>query len=158
MAAKENHGRKIIAQNRKARHNYQIGETFEAGIVLTGTEVKSLRCGSASMGQSYAVEKGGEIFLLNTNIATYGSGSYYNHSPLRERKLLLSKREINKLIGSVRRGGMALVPLSIYFNDKGRVKIELALATGKRNYDKRLAEKEREWKRDRGRLRRGSME
>ena len=158
MAAKEKHGRKIIAQNRKARYNYQIGEKFEAGIVLTGTEVKSLRCGSASMGESYAIEKGGEIFLLNANIATYGAGGYYNHPPVRERKLLLRKREINKLIGSVRRGGMALVPLSIYFNDKGRVKIQLALATGKRKYDKRSAEKEREWKRDKQRVSRGQSE
>ncbi len=152
MAAKESDSRKFVAKNRKARHNYHIAERFEAGIALTGTEVKSLRQGRASMGEAYAVERDGEIFLINAHIAEYDAGGRYNHAPLRARKLLLKKREINKLIGSLRRGGMTMVPLSLYFNERGRAKIELALATGKRKYDKRAAEKDRDWKRDKARL------
>ncbi len=152
MAAKESDSRKFVAKNRKARHNYHIAERFEAGIALTGTEVKSLRQGRASMGEAYAVERDGEIFLINAHIAEYDAGGRYNHAPLRARKLLLKKREINKLIGSLRRGGMTMVPLSLYFNERGRAKIELALASGKRKYDKRAAEKDRDWKRDKARL------
>ena len=152
MAARQSDGRKIVAQNRKARYNYRIAERFEAGIALTGTEVKSLRQGRASMGEAYAAERGGEIFLINAHIAEYDAGGRYNHEPTRARKLLLKKREIRKLIGSLRRGGMTLVPLSLYFNARGRAKIELAIATGKRKYDKRAAEKERDWKRNKQRL------
>ncbi len=152
MAAKDSDSRKFVAKNRKARHNYHIAERFEAGIALTGTEVKSLRQGRASMGEAYAVERDGEIFLINAHIAEYDAGGRYNHAPLRARKLLLKKREINKLIGSLRRGGMTMVPLSLYFNERGRAKIELALASGKRKYDKRAAEKDRDWKRDKARL------
>ena len=152
MAAKESDGRTVVARNRKARYNYHIADRFEAGIALTGTEVKSLRQGRASMGEAYAVERDGEIFLINAHIAEYDAGGRYNHIPLRERKLLLRKREISKLIGSLRRGGVTMVPLSLYFNARGRAKIELALATGKRIYDKRATEKERDWKRDMARL------
>jgi SsrA-binding protein len=152
MAARQSDGRKIVAQNRKARHNYHIAERFEAGIALTGTEVKSLRQGRASMGEAYAAERGGEIFLINAHIAEYDAGGRDNHEPTRARKLLLKKREIRKLIGSLRRGGKTLVPLSLYFNARGRAKIELAIATGKRKYDKRAAEKERDWKRNKQRL------
>lgn len=152
MAAKESDSRKFIAKNRKARHNYHIADTFEAGIALTGTEVKSLRQGRASMGEAYAVERDGEIFLINAHIAEYDAGGRYNHAPLRARKLLLKKREINKLIGNLRRGGMTMVPLSLYFNERGRAKVELALASGKRKYDKRATEKDRDWKRDKARL------
>ena len=152
MAARQSDGRKIVAQNRKARHNYHIAERFEAGIALTGTEVKSLRQGRASMGEAYAVERDGEIFLINAHIAEYDAGGRFNHVPTRARKLLLKKREIRKLIGNLRRGGMTLVPLSLYFNERGRAKIELALATGKRKYDKRADAKDRDWKRDKARL------
>ncbi len=152
MAAEKNDGRKIVAQNRKAWHNYHIAERFEAGIALTGTEVKSLRQGRASMGEAYAVERGGEIYLINAHIAEYDAGGRFNHAPTRARKLLLKKREIRKLIGSLRRGGMTLVPLSLYFNERGRAKVEIALASGKRKYDKRQAEKERDWKRNKQRL------
>ena len=138
MAAKDKDDRKFVAKNRKARHNYHIADRFEAGIALTGTEVKSLRQGRASMGEAYAVERDGEIFLINAHIAEYDAGGRYNHAPLRARKL--------------RRGGMTMVPLSLYFNERGRAKIELALATGKRKYDKRATEKDRDWKRDKARL------
>ena len=152
MAARQSDDRKIVARNRKARYNYRIAERFEAGIALTGTEVKSLRQGRASMGEAYAVERGGEIFLINSHIAEYDAGGRYNHTPTRARKLLLKKREIRRLIGSLRRGGMTLVPLSLYFNARGRAKVELAMATGKRKYDKRAAQKERDWKRNKQRL------
>ena len=152
MAVKKTTTRRLVAQNRKARHNYNIGDHFEAGIELTGTEVKSLRDGRASMGEAYAIERGGEVFLVNAHISEYKSGGRYNHAPLRERRLLLKKREINKLIGSLRRGGMTMVPLSLYFNARGRAKVDLALASGKRKYDKRATEKERDWKRDKQRL------
>ncbi len=145
-------GSKTVSVNRKARYNYHIAERFEAGIALTGTEVKSLRQGRASMGEAYAAERGGEIFLINAHIAEYDAGGRYNHAPTRARKLLLKKREIRKLIGSLRRGGMTLVPLSLYFNARGRAKVELAMATGKRKYDKRASEKERDWKRNKQRL------
>ncbi len=155
MATAKIDGRKFVAQNRKARHNYHIAERFESGIALTGTEVKSLRQGRASMGEAYAVERGGEIYLLNAHIAEYDAGGRFNHEPTRARKLLLKKREIRKLIGSLRRGGMTLVPLSLYFNERGRAKVEIALASGKRKHDKRATEKERDWQRSKQRLLRG---
>jgi SsrA-binding protein len=143
---------KIIADNRKARFNYQIGEVVEAGIALAGSEVKSLRAGKASIGESYADTRGGEIWLLNANIPEYQQAGRFNHLPKRPRKLLLHRRQINKLIGAVERHGMTLVPLKLYFNEKGRAKIELALAQGKKLHDKRETEKKRTWERERGRL------
>jgi len=157
MAAKVKHSKaerklKIIADNRKARFNYQIGEVVEAGIALAGSEVKSLRAGKASIGESYADTRGGEIWLLNANIPEYQQAGRLNHPPKRPRKLLLHRRQINKLIGAVERRGMTLVPLKLYFNEKGRAKIELALAQGKKLHDKRETEKKRTWEREKGRL------
>jgi SsrA-binding protein len=152
MAAKSDSKTRIVAQNRKARFNYQIGETFEAGIALTGTEVKSLRSGKATIAESYADSRGGEIWLVNANIPEYLQGGRFNHAPKRMRKLLLHRRQINKLMGAVEREGMTLVPLKLYFNEKGRAKLELALARGKKLHDKRETEKKRSWERERGRL------
>ena len=143
---------RLVAQNRKARHNYFIDETIEAGIMLTGTEVKSLRDGRANIGDAYAAVKGGEIFLMNAHISEYSGGNINNHAPLRPRKLLLHKREIVRLIGALQRDGMTLVPLSLYFNARGIAKASLGLAKGKRQYDKRATIKEREWKRDKARM------
>jgi len=152
MAPKAASAARIVAQNRKARFNYQIGETFEAGIALTGTEVKSLRQGKATIGESYADARGGEIWLVNANIPEYLQGGRFNHPPKRVRKLLLHRRQINKLIGAVEREGMTLIPLKLFFNEKGRAKLELALARGKKLHDKRETEKKRSWDRERGRL------
>src|SRR6266576_2152291 len=152
MAAKPDRKLRIISDNRKARFNYEIGEVFEAGIALTGTEVKSLRQGKATIGESYADARGGEIWLVNANIPEYLQGGRFNHAPKRMRKLLLHRRQINKLIGAVEREGMTLVPLKLYFNDKGRAKVELALAKGKKLHDKRETEKKRDWDREKGRL------
>ena len=152
MAAKNERPQKVVADNRKARFNYEIGETFEAGIALTGTEVKSLRTGQATIAESYADTKGEELWLVNSNIPEYLQGGRFNHAPKRPRKLLLHKQQINKLIGAVEREGMTLVPLKLYFNDKGRAKVEIALARGKKLYDKRQTEKKRDWERQRGRL------
>ena len=152
MAKQQQPAIKIVAQNRKARFNYHIGETFEAGIVLTGTEVKSLRAGKAAIAESYADARGGEIWLVNANIPEYLQGGRFNHPPKRMRKLLLHRRQINKLAGAVEREGMTLVPLKLYFNDKGRAKVELALARGKKLHDKRETEKKRTWEREKGRL------
>jgi SsrA-binding protein len=152
MAAKTERAFKVVADNRKARFNYEIGDTFEAGIALTGTEVKSLRVGKAAIAEAYADTRGGEIWLINSNIPEYLQASRFNHAPKRPRKLLLHRREIEKLIGAVERQGMTLVPLKLYFNDKGRAKIELALARGKKLHDKRETEKRRSWERERGRL------
>jgi SsrA-binding protein len=152
MAAKTERAFKVVADNRKARFNYEIGDIFEAGIALTGTEVKSLRVGKAAIAEAYADTRGGEIWLLNSNIPEYLQASRFNHAPKRPRKLLLHRREIEKLIGAVERQGMTLVPLKLYFNDKGRAKIELALARGKKLHDKRETEKRRSWERERGRL------
>ena len=146
---------RTVAHNRKARFNYEIGETFEAGIALTGTEVKSLRQGKATIAESYADSRGGEIWLVNANIPEYLQGGRFNHAPKRPRKLLLHRRQINKLIGAVEREGMTLIPLKLYFNEKGRAKLELALARGKKLHDKRETEKKRSWERERGRLLRG---
>jgi SsrA-binding protein len=152
MAKQPQPTQKVVAQNRKARFNYAIGETFEAGIALTGTEVKSLRQGKATITESYADSRGGEIWLVNSNIPEYLQGGRFNHAPKRVRKLLLHRRQINKLMGAVEREGMTLVPLKLYFNDKGRAKVELALARGKKLHDKRETEKKRSWERERGRL------
>ena len=152
MVAKAERKLKIVADNRKARFNYQIGETFEAGIALVGSEVKSLRAGKASIGESYADTRGGEIWLVNANIPEYVQAGRFNHLPKRPRKLLLHRRQINRLIGAIERQGMTLVPLKLYFNEKGRAKIELALAKGKKLHDKRETEKKRDWDRERGRL------
>ena len=152
MAKQNERAIKVVANNRKARFNYQIGEVFEAGISLTGTEVKSLRQGKATIAESYADSRGGEIWLVNANIPEYLQGGRFNHAPKRVRKLLLHRRQINKLMGAVEREGMTLVPLRLYFNEKGRAKIELALAQGKKLHDKRETEKKRSWERERGRL------
>jgi SsrA-binding protein len=152
MAAKADPNFKIVADNRKARFNYEIGEVFEAGIALTGSEVKSLRQGKATIAESYATAKAGELWLLNANIPEYLQAGRFNHAPKRQRRLLLHKSEITKLIGAVEREGMTLVPLKLFFNAKGRAKIEIALARGKKLHDKRETEKRRDWDRERGRL------
>src|SRR5205085_1283396 len=143
---------KVVADNRKARFHYAIGETFEAGIALTGTEVKSLRAGKATIAESYAAAQGAEIWLYNANIPEYLQANRFNHPPKRPRKLLLHKRQIHKLVGAVEREGMTLVPLKLYFNEKGRAKLELAVARGKKLHDKRESERKRSWERDRARL------
>ena len=152
MAAKPERRFKVVADNRKARVNYAIGETFEAGIVLTGSEVKSLRAGKATIAESYADARAGELWLINSNIPEYLQASRFNHAPKRARKLLLQKREINRLVGAVEREGMTIVPLKLYFNEKGRAKVEIALARGKKLHDKRETLKKRSWDRERGRL------
>ena len=152
MAAKPEPRFKIVAENRKARFNYEIGEKFEAGIALTGSEVKSLRSGKAAIAESYADTKDGEIWLINANIPEYLQANRFNHEPKRPRKLLLHRKQINKLMGAIEREGMTVVPLKIYFNDKGRAKVEIALAKGKKLHDKRETEKKRDWARERGRL------
>jgi SsrA-binding protein len=152
MAAKPDRRIKVVADNRKARFNYEIGDTFEAGIVLTGSEVKSLRAGKATIAESYADARGGELWLINSNIPEYLQASRFNHAPKRARKLLLQKREISRLVGAVEREGMTIVPLKLYFNEKGRAKIEVALARGKKLHDKRETLKKRSWERERGRL------
>jgi SsrA-binding protein len=152
MAAKPPRQLRIVADNRKARFNYEIGEVFEAGIALTGTEVKSLRQGRATIAEAYADARGGEIWLVNANIPEYLQGGRFNHTPKRVRKLLLHRRQIDKLAGAVEREGMTIVPLKLYFNEKGRAKLELALARGKKLHDKRETEKKRSWERERGRL------
>src|SRR5262245_53286253 len=152
MSAKDEKKQRVIADNRKARFNYFIGETFEAGIMLTGSEVKSLRAGKATIAESYADARDGEIWLINANLPEYLQAGRDNHTPKRPRKLLLHKRQINKLMGAVEREGMTIVPLKMYFNDKGRAKIELAVARGKKLHDKRETERKRTWERERGRL------
>ena len=152
MADKKERPHKVVADNRRARFNYEIGEIFEAGIMLTGTEVKSLRLGRATIAESYADTRGGEIWLVNANIPEYLQASRFNHAPKRPRKLLLHRRQIEKLAGGVERDGMTIVPLKMYFNDKGRAKVEVALARGKKLHDKRETEKKRTWEREKGRL------
>jgi SsrA-binding protein len=152
MADKNERKVKIVADNRRARFNYEIGEVVEAGIALTGTEVKSLRQGKATIAESYADAREGEIWLINANIPEYLQASRFNHAPKRVRKLLLHKRQIAKLANAVEREGMTLVPLRLYFNEKGRAKIEVALARGKKLHDKRETERKRSWDRERGRL------
>ncbi len=143
---------KPVAQNRKARHDYFIEDSLEAGLVLVGTEVKSMRAGRASLGDSYAEARDGEMFLLNANISRYPAANRQNHEPLRPRKLLLHRREIARLSGLVQRQGYTLVPLKLYFNDRGRAKVELGVARGRKQHDKREREKERSWQREKGRL------
>jgi len=152
MAEKPQRSIKVVADNRKARFHYQIGDVYEAGLALTGTEVKSLRQGKATIAESYAAEQDGELWLYNAYIPEYLQASRFNHFPRRPRKLLLHVREINKLRGAVEREGMTLVPLKLYFNAKGRAKIELAVARGKKLHDKRETEKKRSWDRERARL------
>ena len=143
---------KTVAENRRARFEYFLDEIFEAGIALTGTEVKSLRFGEGSIAESYAEVKGEEVFLVNANIPEFSHGNRHNHEPKRPRKLLLHEREINRLRAGVAREGMTLIPLSVYFNARGRAKVELALARGKKLHDKRETIKDRDWKREQGRL------
>lgn len=143
---------KTVAENRRARFDYFIEDTFEAGIALSGTEVKSLRFGEGSIAESYAAVQDGQAWLINANIPEFSHGNRFNHEPKRPRKLLLHQREIEKMIGAVERKGMTLIPLSVYFNGRGRAKVELALARGKQTHDKRQTVKERDWKRDKARL------
>ncbi len=153
MAEKPKPNFKVAADNRRARYNYEVGEKFEAGLVLTGTEVKSLRSGKATIAESYAdVDRNGEMWLVNATIPEYEGGNRFNHEPKRPRKLLLKAREIAKLSQGVQREGMTIVPLKLYFNERGRAKIELALAKGKQLHDKRETEKKRDWAREKGRL------
>ncbi len=145
-------GKVLVAQNRKARHNYVIEESLEAGVVLAGTEVKSLRQGRASIAEAYAADERGELYLFNAHIPVYESAGRFNHDPKRPRKLLLHRRELARLVGLVRREGYTLVPLSLYFNPRGVAKVELGLARGKRKVDKRETEKRRDWQRQKARL------
>jgi len=144
--------KKTVAENRRARFDYYIDEVLEAGIMLTGTEVKSLRFGEGSIAESYAEVKDGAVWLINSNVPEFSHGNRFNHEPKRPRKLLLHEREIAKLTGAVERKGMTLVPLSIYFNGRGRAKVELALARGKNVADKRQTVKDRDWKREAARI------
>jgi SsrA-binding protein len=152
MAAKPDRKLKVVADNRRARFNYEIGETFEAGIALTGTEVKALRGGKATIAESYADSRGGELWLIKANIPEYLQGGRFNHAPKRPRRLLLHKRQIDKLSGAVDREGMTIVPLKLYFNEKGRAKLEIAVAKGKKLHDKRETDRKRSWDRERARL------
>ena len=143
---------KIAAENRKARYNYAIDETYEAGVMLLGTEVKSLREGRADIAEAYAAEGDGALWLLNAYIPEYHGGNRFNHETRRARKLLLHKREIAKLLGTLKRGGVALVPLKVYFNERGRAKVSLGLGRGKKAHDKRDSERTRDWQRQKHRL------
>ena len=150
MSIKTNPGLKIICLNRKASFNYFFEQLIEAGIVLKGSEIKSIRNGKVNISESYAVEKGGEIFLVNSHIASYKEASYSDHNPTDERKLLFNKKEVNKLIGKVNRDGFSLIPTKMYFK-KGKAKVEVAIAKGKKKYDKRQTIKNRQWNRDKSR-------
>jgi SsrA-binding protein len=152
LAKQQIPGRKVIARNRRASHDYFLDERLEAGLVLHGTEVKSLREGRANINEAYAAAQGGELYLVNATIPEYRAGNIFNHEPGRPRKLLLHRREMSKLIGAMRRAGETVVPLSLYFNPRGIAKIEIALARGKKAYDKRHSIKERDWKREKERL------
>jgi SsrA-binding protein len=143
---------KLIAENRRARFDYMLEDTIEAGIMLTGSEVKSLRMGRATITESYASPERGELYLINAQILDYGPASRFNHEPRRPRKLLVHKRQLNRLFGAVEREGRTIVPLKLYFNDRGIAKLEIALAKGKKLHDKRASSKERDWKREQGRL------
>ena len=143
---------KIAAENRKARYNFEIGEVFEAGIMLTGTEVKSLRSGKATLGESYASVEGNELFLINAYIPEYLQANRFNHETKRPRKLLLHRREIDKMTQAISREGMTVVPLKMFFNAQGRARVEIAAARGKKLHDKRETEKKRDWDREKGRL------
>ena len=152
MAKDVKTGYRVVADNRKARFNYEILDTYEAGIALTGTEVKSLRLGKATIGDAYAGPSGEEFFLFNAYIPEYLQANRFNHETRRPRRLLLHKREINKLIGATQREGFTVIPLKVYFNDRGRAKVELGLGRGKKLHDKREAEKEKTWNREKARL------
>ena len=152
MAKKKDAGEKVVADNRKARHLYFIDSTIEAGLALTGSEVKSLRTGKAIIGESYAQAKDGEILLVNSYIPEYTMANRFNHEPRRVRKLLVHKSELRRLASAVQREGMTLVPLRLYFNLRGVAKVELGLARGKKLHDKRETEKARDWARDKARL------
>ena len=151
MKRKIKSGLKIITYNRKARFNYFFSEFYEAGIVLKGSEVKSLRDGKANISEAYAIDEQGEIFLLNSHIPSYKESSYNNHDPKRNRKLLFNKREINKLIGKINIEGYTLIPTRLYFK-KGKAKVEIAVAKGKRQYDQRQVKKKRDWDREKARF------
>jgi SsrA-binding protein len=152
MAKKADPERKVVADNRKARYSYAIDDTIEGGLVLTGSEVKSLRSGKATIAESYAQAKDGEIVLINSYIPEYNMANRFNHEPRRPRKILVHKREAAKLAAAVQREGMTLIPLRVYFNAKGIAKIELGIAKGKKLHDKRETEKQRDWQRDKARL------
>ncbi len=152
MPKKKDDGRKVVADNRKARYSYAIDDTLEAGIMLTGSEVKSLRTGKATIGESYAQAKDGEIFLINAYIPEYTGANRFNHEPKRPRKVLVHRREIAKLSAAIQREGMTLIPLKLYFTVKGIAKLELGIAKGKKLHDKRDTEKQRDWARDKARL------
>ena len=151
MIQKTKGGLKIISNNRKAKFNYFFREFFEAGIELKGSEVKSLRAGKANISESYAYNHNGEIYLINSHIPSYKESSYNDHEPNRNRKLLLNKREINKLIGRINREGFTLIPTKLYFK-KGKAKIEIAVAKGKKQYDKRQVKKKQDWNREKARF------
>jgi SsrA-binding protein len=152
MNAQREKARKLIAENRQARRNYEIEDTLEAGIVLLGTEVKSLRAGRANIAESYAREEDGEIILINASIPIYPPAAQFNHEPGRKRKLLLRKREMARLILGIEKEGRTLVPLKMYFNERGMAKVELGLGRGRKTVDKRDVEKQRDWNRQKGRL------
>ena len=144
--------KQLIAQNRKARHDYFIEDTLEAGLILKGSEVKALRAGRASIGESYVDERGGKLFLTGAHISEYGHANRFNHEPTRARELLLKKRELTRLSGQIQTKGISLVPLSLYFNERGIAKCEVALVKGKKQHDKRQTEKEKDWSRQKARL------
>tara|TARA_B100000029_G_scaffold478672_1_gene524991 strand:+ start:419 stop:889 length:471 start_codon:yes stop_codon:yes gene_type:complete len=151
MRQRTKNGLKIISNNRKAKFNYFFKEFYEAGIVLNGSEVKSLRSGKANISESYAFDNKGEIFLINSHIPLYKESSYNNHDPRRNRKLLLNKKEINKLLGRINREGFTLIPTKLYFK-KGKAKVEIAVAKGKKQYDKRQTKKKRDWDREKAKI------
>ncbi len=151
-AKKTKDGGKLVAENRRARYDYEITDTLEAGLVLVGTEVKSLREGRANIAESYVAPEGGEMWLINADIPEYRFGNRFNHEPRRKRKLLLHRREIERLAQAVQRQGMTIVPLKMYFTDKGIVKLLIGLARGKKKHDKRETEKQRDWQRQKARL------
>ena len=151
MKTKTYPGLKIICNNRKAGFNYFFNEFLEAGIVLKGSEVKSLREGKGNISESYAIDEAGEIFLINSHIPLYKESSYNNHEPKQKRKLLLNKREVNKLIGKINREGYTLIPTKLYFKN-GKAKVQIAIAKGKKNYDKRQVKKQRDWNRQKARF------
>ena len=150
MKKKTNNGLKIISYNRKASFNYFFNDLIEAGIVLKGSEIKSVRQGKVNIAESYAVEKNGEIYLINSHIPLYRQSSYNNHNPKQERKLLLKRKEINKLIGKINEDGFSLIPIKMYFK-KGKAKLEIAVAKGKKQYDKRHSKKTKDWNREKSR-------
>ena len=150
MKNKTNSGLKLICVNRKASFNYFFENIYEAGLILKGSEIKSVRNGKVNIADSYAIEKNGELYLINSHISSYKQASYSNHNPLDERKLLLNKKEINKLIGKIQRDGLTIVPTKMYFK-KGKAKLEIAVAKGKKQFDKRLTKKARDWNREKAR-------